>query len=201
MMKETKTSDSEFALILSGTTIEAPSTHFFLDAGKASCRRRRVFCSDVCLSPSSVRSSSFLSPPSPPSSLILFSTVILSLNSTPALLCITTSQAHFVGNNAPVQLVVVANCVLVVAPLSINGNARSIISEGKLARSALTGLHTSTVLTPSTLTGRHSSRFEPGAQQQRNFRGLWFTSTSPTRCGGLLSLLIRYDQGSPSPNQ
>lgn len=63
------------------------------------------------------------------------------------------------------------------------------------------------MLTPSTLTGRHSSRFEPGAQQQRNFRGLWFTSTSPTRCGGLLSSLVSgvfirplHEALHPSPN-
>ncbi|KAG2306124.1 hypothetical protein Bca52824_025872 [Brassica carinata] len=86
-------------------------------------------------------------------------------SSTPALLFITISQAHFVVNNSPAQLVVAAipNRVPVVAPLSMNRNGRSINSEGKLARSDLT---TSTVLTPSTLSGRHSSSSKPGAQQQ-----------------------------------
>lgn len=201
----------------SRTTIEAPSACFFLNAGKASGHRRRVFCSGICLSPSSARSSSFLSPPS--SSRVSFSTVIVSrhsmslsrflvgflvaliiiissvqivVTSTPALLFIITSQAHFVVNNSPAQLVVttIPNRVLIVAPLSINRNARSINSEGKLARSALTDLLSSTVLTPSTLSGRHSSRSKPSAQQQRNLHRLWFTSTNPTGCGGLIPSLF-----------
>ncbi|KAG5385617.1 hypothetical protein IGI04_037087 [Brassica rapa subsp. trilocularis] len=95
--------------------------------------------------------------------IIITSPVQSVVTSTPALLFITTSQAHFIVNNSPAQLVVTAipNRVLVVAPLSINRNTRSINSEGKLARSALTDLPSSTVLTPSTLSSRHSSRSKP----------------------------------------
>ncbi|CAN6930829.1 unnamed protein product, partial [Brassica oleracea] len=124
--------------------------------------------------------------------IIITSSVQIVVTSTPALLFFTTSEAHFVVNNSPAQLVVAAipNRVLVVAPLSINRNARSINSEGKLARSALTDLPSSTVLTPSTLSSRHSSRSKPGAQQQRNLHGLWFTSTSPTGRGGVIPSLF-----------
>ncbi|CDY34586.1 hypothetical protein HID58_081118 [Brassica napus] len=124
--------------------------------------------------------------------IIIISSVQIVVTSTPALLFIITSQAHFVVNNSPAQLVVttIPNRVLIVAPLSINRNARSINSEGKLARSALTDLLSSTVLTPSTLSGRHSSRSKPSAQQQRNLHRLWFTSTNPTGCGGLIPSLF-----------
>ncbi|CAH8354427.1 unnamed protein product [Eruca vesicaria subsp. sativa] len=44
----------------------------------------------------------------------------------------------------------------------------------------------STVLTPSTLSRRHSSRSKPGPQQQRKLQGLWFIPTSPTGRDGVV---------------
>ncbi|KAJ4884085.1 Uncharacterized protein Rs2_34178 [Raphanus sativus] len=96
----------QFALILSGTKIEEPSACFFLDAGKASGRRRRVYCSGICLSPSSAQSSKILALYSPPSHALFSMSLFRFLTGFLVVLLIVTASVQIVVTSTPAAVTV-----------------------------------------------------------------------------------------------